>query len=153
MSNNENTSFKTAIVTTCGTVTVALIGAVGVYLQTSGKNVADRSPPEPVIDQPAPTEAAEAENPLLNPDASAWFVQLGYFDSLANARTRVEQLQAAGVESVRIVKSENYPGLTQRQGSYVVVGPVTEAEAVAVMDKVKEHVPYVFVANGYVPSR
>lgn len=109
---------------------------------------------KPPIKPEASTRAAEQAKltsvPIApSPQAVVWLVQLGYFESRANAEQRVKELAKQGMEGLQIVNAEQFPGLQRKQGNYVVIGPASEAKVREILDKAKLSVADAFVVNGY----
>lgn len=97
---------------------------------------------------PPPTQPATTATGRQSPDC---LVQLGYFGSAANARSKHRRLRRR-LPGLRIATPRQFPGLPQLNGRFLVLGPMTRSKAIETLDRAKRLVPDAFSRHGFRPG-
>lgn len=100
-----------------------------------------------------PPPHSEQRPERMSPESETWLVQFGVFKDRPNAEIELRRLQSSGVEGLRIVKSEQYPGLQDPNSNYLVVGPMSQAAASNLIGQYTLETPRPFVRNAFTPAQ
>ena len=133
-----------AVIGVCGSVAVAAINKFP---------IGGPSPDPKSADTTGPTETIEIKvppGPISPPTSLVWFVQLGYFESLANAEQTKADLEGKGIKDIKILDASHLPIWACRKGgNFLVIGPATQDVARKMQLEASKFVEKVFSYNGY----
>ena len=109
--------------------------------------------PSTLIETSTTQPPSTSNNARMPAESETWFVQFGVFKDRPNAEIELRRLQNNGVDGLRIVGAAQFPGLQDQTASYLVVGPMSQSAASALIRGYTLEEPRPFVRNAFTPPR